>query len=95
MTKKMLQEMHRDSDKIFIGWDQKIFTMEAQIDAQNDVIQTVSSDSIYSPALTFFHRQKLAGVMVWAAVASVGSKSSFLFLREGVKVNSHLYSIML
>ena len=44
---------------------------------------------------THFCCQKPAGVMVWAAVASDGTKSPLLFIEEGVKVNSQVYLQML
>lgn len=44
---------------------------------------------------THFRRQRPAGVMMLAAVASDVSKSPLIFIDEGVKVNTETYIKML
>ena len=94
-TKKMLEEMRSAGDKVFIWSDEKIFTVEPQINQQNDRVLAASSSCIDPAVRTVYRRQKPAGVMVWAAVASDGTKSPLVFIKEGVKVNSQVYLKML
>ena len=90
-TKKMLQAMRSAGDKVFIWSDEKIFTVEPQVNTQNDRVLATSSASVDPSIRTAYRRQKPAGVMVWAAVASDGQKSPLVFIPEGVKVNTQVY----
>lgn len=91
----MLEEIRSAGDKAFIWSDEKIFTVEPQINQQNDRVLGKSTSSIDPAIRTVYRRQKPAGVMVWAAVASDGTKSPLVFIKEGVKVNSQVYLKML
>ena len=44
-----------------------------------------------SQFLLHFKWQKLAAVMVWAAVGDDGSELASLFIEEGVKINTTVY----
>ena len=49
--------------------DEKMFTVEAKFNSQNDRILAKSADSIPPSVKTVFRRQKPASVMVWAAIS--------------------------
>ena len=93
--KMMLAEMQRAVDNVFIWSDEKIFTVEAVTNTQNDRLYAHNAEDLPEGSRTHFRRMKPAGVMVWAAVASDGSKSPLIFIKEGVKVNTQLYIKML
>ena len=75
--------------------DEKIFTVEAVTNSQNDRFLAKSIASIPPGARIAFRRMKLASMMVWPAVSSNGKKSPLVFLEERVKVNSEVYVKML
>ena len=93
--KKMLEEIQSATDKVFIWSDEKMFTVQAVMNSQNDRVYAANAGDLPEGSRTHFCRQKPAGVMVWAAVASDGTKSPLLFIEEGVKVNSLVYLQML
>ena len=53
--------------------------------SQNDKFYAHHASELADGSRTLFHRQHTAGVLVWAAVGSVESKSPFSFIEEGVK----------
>uniref|UniRef100_A0A3P8TI71 Paired domain-containing protein n=1 Tax=Amphiprion percula TaxID=161767 RepID=A0A3P8TI71_AMPPE len=93
--KMMLQEIQSATDKVMVWSDEKMFTVQAVVNSQNDRVYAHSAQHLPEGCRTHFHRQNPAGVMVWAAVASDGSKSPLVFIQEGVKVNSQVYLQML
>ena len=86
-SKIMFEKINSAGAKAFIWSDEKIFTVEPQINQQNDRILTGGPSGVDPAVRTVFRRQKPADVMVWAAVASDGSKETMVFIEEGVKVN--------
>ena len=70
--------------------DEKMFTVEAQFNSQNDRVLAKSSANIPEEVLTVYQRQKPASVMVWAGVSKTW-KSSLIFVKEGAKVNTNVY----
>jgi len=70
--------------------DEKMFTVEAKFNSQNDRILAKSADSIPTSVKSVFHRQKPASVMVWAAI-SESWRSPLIFVKEGAKINSNSY----
>ena len=86
-SKIMFEKINSAGDKAFIWSDEKIFTVEPQINQQNDRILADGPSGVDPAVRTVFRRQKPADVMVWAAVASDGSKGPMVFIEEGVKVN--------
>ena len=70
--------------------DEKMFTVEAKFNSQNDRILAKSADSIPPSVKTVFRRQKPASVMVWAAV-SESWRSPLIFVKEGAKINAKSY----
>lgn len=91
----MLQEIQSAANKVLIWCDEKIFTVQAAVNSQNDRVYAHSAQRLPEGYRTNFCRQKPVGVMVWAAVASNGSKSHLVFIQEGVKMNSQVYLQML
>ena len=51
--------------------DEKLFTVEDKFDPQNDRVLAKKHDNIPEHLKTVYHRQKLASVMVWAAVSKM------------------------
>ena len=87
--KKMLVEMQRAVDHVFIWFDdEKIFTVEAVTHTRNNKLYARDAEDLPKDSSTHFCRMKPAGVMVWAAVASDGSSSPSVFIDEGVNVNT-------
>lgn len=93
--KRMLAEMQRAVDHVFIWSDEKIFIVEAVTNTQNDRLYAHDAGDLPEGSRTHFRRMKSAGVMVWVAVASDGSKSPLVFIEEVVKVNTQVYIKML
>ena len=75
--------------------DEKLFTVQAINNSQNDRIWIESKDSVPFEDQTLFRRQKPASVMVWAGVTSTGLKTHLIFIETGVKINQHAYLKML
>ena len=72
-----------------------MFTVEAVTNSKNDRVYAHSSRDLSVNVRSHLRRQKPASVMVWAAVASDGTKSPLIVIDEGVKVNSQVYLNML
>ena len=83
----MFEKINSAGDKAFIWSDEKIFTVEPQINQQNDRILADGSSGVDPAVRDRVSPQRPADVMVWAAVASDGSKGTMVFIEEGVKVN--------
>lgn len=90
-AKKILKEISSAGNKAFTWSDEKILTVQPQMNSQNDRVLADGPSSIDLAIRTVFRRQKPAGVMVWGAVASDGSKGPLVFIEEGVKVNAQVY----
>ena len=56
--------------------------METVLNTQNDRIYACDAEDFPEGSRIHLHRVKTIGVMVWAAVASNGSKSPFFFIPE-------------
>ena len=65
--------------------------METEINQQTDRVLTASSSSVDPAIRTACRRQKPAGVMVWASVASDVAKPPLVLIKEGINVNSQVY----
>ena len=92
---KMLKEIERAGQKAIIWSDEKIFTVQAVNNPQNDRVYAANPSDLPEGSRTHLRRQKPTGVMVWAAVGSDGSTSPLVFIDEGVKINSDVYIKML
>ena len=75
--------------------DEKLFTVEAVHNVQNDRVLGTSKDALGINVLSHFRRQKPASVMVWAGVTTDGKKTPLIFIEEGVKVDTGVYMLML
>ena len=71
--------------------DEKLFTVQAVHNAQNDRVWARNVKDIPEEHRISFRCQKLASVMVWAGVTSCGLKTPLIFIKEGVKINQHVY----
>ena len=67
--KKMLEEIHSAADNVFIWSDEKMFTVQAVTNIQNDRVYAADARDLPEGSRAHYCRQKPAGVMVWAAVA--------------------------
>ena len=68
-----------------------MFTVEAVTKMQNDRVCAHSPGDLSVNVRSHLRRQKPASVMVWADVASDGSKSPLVVIDEGVNVISQVY----
>ncbi len=75
--------------------DEKLFTVQAVHNAQNDRILAKNSKDIPANIRGVLRWQKPASVMVWAGVMSDGKKSPLIFVPEGLKINKEVYLNML
>ena len=91
----MLRELERTVSKIFIWSDEKTCTVEAVNNKQNDIVYARRSRYLSVNVRGHYKHQKLVCAMVWAAVASDGSKFLLVFIDEGVKVKSQVFLNML
>ena len=78
-----------DAGKIFFS-DNKILSVEAQFNSQNDRILAKSADNISSFINSVYRRQKPASAIVWAAI-SENWRSALIFVKEGTKLNANSY----
>ena len=93
---KILLNFLHDGTQLPILWtDEKLFTVQAIHNTQNDRNWIESRNSIPVERRTSFRRQKPASVMVWAGVTSSGLKTPLIFIDVGVKINQHVYLDML
>ena len=73
-------------DHVFIWSDEKIFTVEAVTNTQNDRLYARDAKDLHEGNRTHLRRMKPAGIMVWTIVAFDESKFSLVFIQEVVKV---------
>ena len=73
-----------------IFFDEKIFTVEAQFNLQNNKILAKSANRIPSSINSVYRCQKPASVMVWAAI-SENWRSPLIFVKEDAKLNANSY----
>ena len=64
--------------------------MEQRFYPQNDKVLAANSEDVPEDMLTVYRPQKLASVMVWAAVSKTW-KLPLIFVKQGVKVNTNVY----
>jgi hypothetical protein len=79
--------LQRTAGQEVLFTDEKIFTVEAAHNHQNDRIW--SSESPGSSG-TVAHSQHPASLMVWAGICATG-KTPLIFVDEGVKINQEVY----
>ena len=89
---KLLLENLRDGMQPPVVWaDEKLFSVQAVHNPQNDRIYAVNKSGIHLNDRLMFRRQKPASVMVWTGVTFTGEKNPLIFIEEEVKVNQHVY----
>jgi len=94
-AKVLLKKLFDGTQPQVLWTDEKLFTVQAIHNAQNDRKWLKNKNSIPVEQRTSFRRQKPASVMVWAGVTSTGLKTPLIFIDEGVKINQHVYLNML
>ena len=87
---KTLEEIRSAGNKAFCWSNDNMFMPEPQRHSQSVNILADGPSSIDPAIRTIFCCLKPAGVMVWATVASDGSKGALVFIKEAVKVNSEV-----
>lgn len=96
MRAKLLRQQLQSASMPPVVWsDEKLFTVQAIHNSQNDRVYGKNLQEIPVETRTAFRRQKPASIMVWAAVTSDGHKSPLIFIPEGVKINQVVYKDML
>ncbi len=75
--------------------DEKLFTIEAIHNVQNNCVPGKMKDSIPEEHLIATRCQKPSSIMVWASITSDSKKTPLIFIEEGIKVNLHVYKAML
>jgi hypothetical protein len=89
-SKAMLQRFApHDVEKILFT-DEKIFTIEAVSNHQNDRILAPRVSDISDDLRIISHTQHPQSVMVWAGVSAQG-RTNLVFVPQGVKINSSIY----
>ena len=78
-----------DAGKMFFS-DEKILSVEAQFNSQNDRILAKSADNIPSSINSIYHCQKPPSAMVWAAI-SENWRSTLIFVKKGTKLHANSY----
>ena len=71
--------------------DEKLFTVEAVHNTQNDWTWAKNVENISVEQRIAFRCQKPASIMVWDDVTSCGQKAPLIFIEGGVKINQHVY----
>ena len=71
--------------------DEKLFTVEAVHNVQNDRVLGSSKEALGIEVLSHFRQQKPTSEMVWAGVTSDGKKTPLIFIEEGVKIDTAVY----
>ncbi len=72
-----------------IWTDEKLFTVEAIHNVQNDCVLAKSTEEIPTKFRVGTRCQKPPNVMHWAGVTCNGKKTPLIFIEEGVKVLFH------
>jgi len=89
-SKALLQQFTDvDVDNIMFT-DEKLFTIEASSNQQNDRILATQVSAILDDMRIVAHTQCPKSVMVWAGV-SARCRTKLIFVSEGVKINSAIY----
>ncbi|KAF2345736.1 Heat shock factor (HSF)-type DNA-binding, partial [Trinorchestia longiramus] len=91
----LLQRLKRYMLPTVLWTDEELFTVQAIHDPQNDRVLCKNIENLPAGQCISFQRHKPASVMVWAGVTSCGQKTPLVFIQQGVKVNQHVYLVML
>ena len=70
--------------------DEKVFTLEAKFNPQNDRVLAQHSKDFLEDMLIVYRRQKPVFVMVWTAVLKTW-KSPLIFVKQVAEVNTNVY----
>lgn len=89
-SKKLLERCSRAEHLVTVFSDEKIFTVEAQANSQNDRILALSRSEAVQNGGIVTHNSHPKYVMVWGGVWA-GGKTPLLVVTPGVKVNAKYY----
>ncbi len=89
--KEILQHLRQDRSPPVLWTDEKIFTVQAIHNSQNDRVLAKDKSDIPVELRTSFRRQKPPSVMVWAGVTTDGKKTPLVFVEENTKVDQCVY----
>ncbi|QQP37809.1 Putative DD37D maT transposase [Caligus rogercresseyi] len=73
--RKIIQQLSKDRSPSVLWTDEKIFTVQAINNSQNDRILTWKKEDISVELSPAFRRQKPPSVVVWAGVTSDGKRA--------------------
>lgn len=85
---RLLLKTHAGHNIIFS--DEKLFTLEAPLNKQNDRVYGASLRDIPADKRAVERYQNASSVMVWGAISTKG-KLPLLFIDKGVKINKEYY----
>ncbi len=88
---ELLQHLCQDRSPPVLWTDEKIFTVQAIHNSQNDWVLAKNKSDIPVELRTSFQRQKPPSVMVWALVTTDGKKTPLIFVEENTKVDQSVY----
>ncbi len=91
----LFNHLKSGTDGLILLTDEKLFTIEAKHNSQNDQILAQRADKIPFEVHGVFRKQKPTSVSVWAGVMSDGIKEPLVFVPHGVKINKETYLAML
>jgi inhibitor of nuclear factor kappa-B kinase subunit alpha len=89
--RQILKKLKQDTSSPVLWTDEKLFTVQAIYNPQNDRVYSKSKEDVGIEVLSALRCQKPAGVMVWAGITTDGRKTPLVFLEEGVKVDTGVY----
>ena len=88
--KAMLQRFTQSETENILFSYEKIFTIEAVSNRQNDRILAPNVGSIADEVRIIPHSRRPKSVMVWAGISTHG-RTKLIFVPDGVKINSQTY----
>lgn len=93
--RELLRRLRSGTAPPVLWTDEKLFTVQAIHNHQNDRVLARDKEDIPVEERTAFRRQKPDSVMVWGGVTTDGKKTPLHFIEEGVKVDQAVYLDML
>ncbi|CAF1015630.1 unnamed protein product [Didymodactylos carnosus] len=89
-SKSLLKRHDDESVKKIIFSDEKLFVVEAKLNAQNDRIYSLAIEDIPENLRTAQRFQKSASMMIWGVISHNG-KIPLKFVDKGIKITARYY----
>ncbi|CAF0781661.1 unnamed protein product [Didymodactylos carnosus] len=89
-SKSLLKRHDDESVKKIIFSDEKLFVVEAKLNAQNDRMYSLAIEDIPENFRTVQRFQKSSSVMIWGAIGHNG-KIPLKFVDKGIKITARYY----